>query len=392
MKKTKNRILVAGEKLIAEKGIAYATVGSVAREVKIADSLIYKYFSSKEDLLFSIAYQRMDEATAELAEQLQGIKDPESRLRKMIWYSLRYNDLHPAYARILLFEVRSNKGFYFSPGYQIMRKHAAITMDILKQGVADGIFQDDIDMRMVRDIIYGTLDLEAIGCIAASEIERSIDDFDDIVALILNMITIKKGNSKSDNWSRILMAAEKVFARDGFSRAKVSEIAKLAGVGEGTIYDYFKNKEDLILSIPAKRFQKHLDLLSEVFQVTSPLRKLEGLIRSHFTTYLLNREFLKIFLLDIQFNMRFYHSAAYDIFRKYLKIFEDVIEEGKAEETFRSHVNPRVFRNMFLGAFSHLALRWFILGNDKKYDKTMEINHLVNLLSSAVLAAEEHVI
>jgi TetR/AcrR family fatty acid metabolism transcriptional regulator len=204
------------------------------------------------------------------------------------------------------------------------------------------------------------------------------------------MITMKKGDSKSDNWNRILMAAEKVFAKDGFSRARVSEIAKLAGVGEGTIYDYFKNKEDLILSIPAKRLQNHLDLLSEVFHVRSPLRKLEGLIRSHFTTYLLNREFLKIFLLDIQFNMRFYHSTAYDIFRKYLRIIEDVIEEGKAEKTFRSDVNPRVFRNMFLGAFSHLALRWFILGNDKQYDKTMEINVLVNLLSSAVAAVNEH--
>lgn len=392
MEKTKKRILVAGEKLIAERGIAHATVGNVAREVKIADSLIYKYFSSKEDLLFSIAYQRMDEAIAELEEQLQGIKDPGSRLRKMIWYSLRYNDLHPAYARILLFEVRSNEGFYSSPGYQIMQKHAAITMDILKQGVGDGIFQDDIDMRIVRDIIYGTLDLETVSCIAAREIESSIDDFDDIVALILNMITIKKGNNKSDNWDRILIAAEKVFARDGFSKAKVSQIAKLAGVGEGTIYDYFKNKEDLILSIPAKRLQNHLDLLSEVFHARSPLRKLEGLIRSHFTTYLLNREFLKIFLLDIQFNMRFYHSTAYDIFRKYLRIIEDVIEEGKAEKTFRSDVNPRVFRNMFLGAFSHLALRWFILGNDKKYDKTMEINLLVNLLSSAVVAVKEHVI
>jgi TetR/AcrR family fatty acid metabolism transcriptional regulator len=392
MEKTKKRILAAGEKLIAEKGIAYATVGSVAREVKIADSLIYKYFSSKEDLLFSIAYQRMGEATAQLEEQLQGIKDPESRLRKMMWYSLRYNDLHPGYARILLFEVRSNKAFYFSPGYEIMQKHAAITMDILKQGVGDGIFRDDIDMRTVRDIIYGTLDFEAVSCIAAREIERSIDDFDDILALILNMITSKKEPSKFDNRNRILMAAEKVFARDGFSKAKVSEIAKLAGVGEGTIYDYFKNKEDLILSIPAKRLQKHLDLLSEVFHVKSPLRKLEGLIRSHFTSYLLNREFLKIFLLDIQFNMRFYHSTAYDIFRKYLRLIEDVIEEGKAAKTFQSEVNARVFRNMFLGAFSHMALRWFILRNDNKYDKTMEINHLVDLLSSAVVAVEDHVI
>lgn len=385
MEKTKAKIIAAAGKLITDRGITYATISRIAKEAKIADSLIYKYFGGKEHLLFSIAFQRMNEALAELEEHLRGIRDSESSLRKMMWYSLRYNDRHPGYIKILLFEARSNKDFYSTSGYQIMKKHSAITMNILNQGVADGVFRSNIDMRLVRDIIYGTLDFEGISKVTG-EIQESINDFDDVMASIINMIAIRDKSSESNNESRILTAAEKVFAKYGFTKAKISKIAKLAGVAEGTIYDYFKSKEDLILSIPVKWFQKHLDQLPETSHVQSPLIKLQRLIRDHFQLFLLHREFLRVFLLDILFNMRFYRSTAYESFRKYLRVIEEVIEEGKANKSFRSDVNARVFRNMFLGAFSHMALRWFVVKSDKKYEKMMEINHLVDLLTSAILA------
>jgi TetR/AcrR family fatty acid metabolism transcriptional regulator len=383
MGNTKKRILDAAETLICEKGIAGTTISELAREAGIADSLVYKHFRGKEDLLFSVAYERLQEALAQFDEALQGIRDAESRLRRMVWYSLRYNDLHPGYTRTLLLECRSNPRFYASPAHELLRRHAAITTDILRQGVAEGCFRDDIDMRLVRDIVYGVLDFEAISAIAIREVDATINDFDAVMALLIPMVR-KRTSAAAGNEERLLSAAEKVFATRGFAKAKVSDIARLAGTAEGTVYDHFKSKEDLLFSIPMKRFREHLEKLPEVFRVESPARKLRRLLRYHFTLYSPNREFLKVFLLDIQLSMRFYRSEAYPVFRQYLEVIEEVIEEGKALGSFRSDVDPRVFRNMFLGAFTHLALRWLIVRKDKPVDRMVEIDQLMDLLSWAV--------
>ena len=197
------------------------------------------------------------------------------------------------------------------------------------------------------------------------------------------MLRIPVPQRENDKETKILEAAEAMFSEKGFNKTRVQEIARSANVAEGSIYDYFKNKEDLLLSIPLKRFQKHIDALPETFHIKSPQRKLRRLIKYHFSLYLNNRNFLSVFLLDIQLNKRFYDSKAYDLFQTYLQTFEDIVAQGKAEGCFREDVNPRVFRNMFIGAFSHMALRWLHVDN-KKYDKLAEIDHLTTLLSFAV--------
>ena len=387
MNDNKYGILKAAEELISEVGLARTTIAKVASKAGVADSLVYQYFKGKDDLLFSVATERMTESLLQLDEQLEGIRDPESRLRKFVWYSLKYNDTHPGYVRTLLFECRSNKAFYTTPGYQVMRKHAAVLMDILKDGIAEGIFQENMNLHLIRETIYGLVDFEAVSKVAIGELDESIKDFDDIMALILSMITARKHGANTDKEPRILKAAEEVFSQKGFGKAKIAEIAQLAGVAEGTIYDYFKNKEDLLLSIPEKRFKAHVDALGEAFQITSPKAKLRRFIKFHFWLYLPNRDFLKVFLLDIQLNKRFYGSEAFKIFQTYLKTIEDIILQGKADGSFRNNVNPRVFRNMFLGAFSHMALRWLIIDKENKYDKMKEIEQLTNLFDLALTSS-----
>ena len=93
---------------------------------------------------------------------------------------------------------------------------------------------------------------------------------------------------------------------------------------------------------------------------------------------------LKVFLLHVQLNRQFYSSPVYETFRRYIQVIELVIEEGKKDGSIRLDVNPRVFRNLFLGAFSHMALRWLILDREAKTDKMEEIDEVVLLLSKAV--------
>jgi len=389
MTKAKEKILSAAEELIAQNGSSETTISKIAEKAGVADSLVYQYFNGKEDLLFSIAYRNIKIVFELLDEQLQGIIDPISRLSKIIWYFLNYHDRHPRYAKIMMFECHSKKAFYESPAYQLHQRVFGKVYEILMQGVEKEVFRNDVDMNLVMEIITGMIGAEILNTLNTREVTEGSRDLDDIMALILPMILAKEKKVDRNKANRILDAAEKVFSRNGFSGAKISEIAKLAGVAEGTIYEYFKHKEDLLLSIPANRFETSLDILSGPLQIDKPLQKLQWFFKNHFHLFLTEPDFLKIFLLHIRLNRRFYGTRSYEIYWKYVRVLDDILEEGKADGSFRSVVNARIFRSMFFGAFNYMAIRWLVLGNSQMYDKMMEVHNLVDLLTSAVICVKE---
>ena len=154
----------------------------------------------------------------------------------------------------------------------------------------------------------------------AGETPQAHTDLDAILDLVLPMVRPDTGANqpKSDKADRILKSALVVFAAKGYQSATIQEIAKSAEVSDGTIYEYFKNKEDLLFSTLGQQFQKNLDSLDEVFEVQTPLRKLKRFMRYHFTIYLTQPVFVKIFLFDAIYNPHFYASNAYPPFKHYL--------------------------------------------------------------------------
>ncbi len=382
------RILSAAEEVMSEKGLARSSISEIASKAGVADSVIYQYFKGKQDLLFSVPGERMKEVLALLDEHLAGIEDVHSQLRKMIWFHLRYNDTHKGYARLLLFECRSSKAFYDSPASSLIRQYATILCSIMEQGIKEGRFRGDTQIILVRDVILGTLDMETIGSLASGEIPSSEQDFEDIMALVDAMILLEKPKRvrRVNRSDAIINAAQKVFAEKDFGQATISEIAKLAGISDATVYEYFQNKEDILLSLAARRFDTYLQDLSNAFEIKDPIRKLRRLIKYHFGIFLSEREFLKIFLLQLQLNDCFYGSKAFEVFRTYYSLIESVIQEGKEAGCIASVVNGRIFRNMFLGAFSHLALRWLIVRESTDTDRMEEIDQVADLLVSAVTA------
>ncbi len=380
------KILDAAENVMSRVGLEDASISEIARNAGVTDSLIYNYFKGKEDLLFSIPGRRMVDVLENLLVQLQGIPDPKSKLSKMIWFHLHFNDTYRGYARLLLLECRSNINFYKHEAYTLIRKYAGIMLGILEEGVKVHAFREDLDLRLIRDIIFGLLDWETLSSLAFKEIEKSADDWEDILTIIFPMIEVveKPKGLKVDKSISILEAAETVFAEKGYIQATVSEISKRAGVSEGTIYEYFRSKEDLLLSIPLRRFKEHISDLEEIFELKTPLRKLRRFIRYHFYLYLTEPNFLRVFLLNVQLNQKFYTSESFKIFKDYINILYEILEEGKKNGTIRKDVNTRVFRNLFLGTFSHMALRWLILGKEAETDKMREVNEVALLLSRAV--------
>jgi len=381
----RQKILDVAESIMSAKGRS-ATISEICAVAGVTDSTLYHYFKNKEDLLFSVAKERLQDALDKLEEQLLGIMEPVSQLSKLIWFQLYYHDTHRDYSNLLLFECRSSKSFMQHEAYTLIKRWSDIGRQILKKGIEDGSFRTDLSLPIVRDAIYGLIDMENIQSMATREISQAHTDLDVILDLVLPMIRPKGGKTSagSAKADRILDAALTVFAARGYQSATIQEISKSAKVSDGTIYEYFENKEDLLFSTLERQFQNNLDSLDELFEVRTPLRKLKRFMRNHFTIYLAHPVFLKIFLFDAIYNPRFYTSKAYPPFKHYIESVYEILEEGKRDGSIRAEIDNRVFRNLFMGIFSHMAIRWMFTEKGIQTDKTVEINAAVSLLSRAV--------
>jgi AcrR family transcriptional regulator len=384
------KILTAAEEIISAKGFKEATISEIASLAGIKDSIIYRYFKGKEELLFSIIEERLKEGLALLDRDLQGLNDPKSQLRKMMWGNLWYQNAFSAYSKILFFECRPSTKFSSSPAYLLIQKYVDRLTAILEEGVKEGAFRNDLAIALMRDIVMGTLDMITICFHELNEVENPLFDFEDAAALVDLIISPKPKSEKIglDKSSLILESAEKVIAKKGFHKAKMTEIARLAGVGDGTVYEYFENKDVLLFSIPKMRFEQYLEDLTGIFNPDSVAGKLKKLIKYHFSTFLADPDFLRIFVLNLYLNKGFYQSKAFEDFRNYYQLLEEVIEEGKRAGIFRSEVNPRILRNLLMGAFCWMVMRWLADRKMSEIDMMKEANLVPDLVVNSVLATK----
>lgn len=161
----------------------------------------------------------------------------------------------------------------------------------------------------------------------------------------------------------ILRVATEIFAEKGFNEATIVEIARRANIAEGSIYDYFKNKEDLLFSIPEERMEHFLSGLQEHLEgIQGAPAKLRKLIWYHLNFYEKNKDYVLILLQNIHLNPRFYATRAYHLIREFSKLVAQIIEEGKREGSLKENLDSRLVRDALLGAIEHITIRGSILG------------------------------
>lgn len=385
-------ILKAAQEVFSLKGLADASISEIAKKAGVLNSVIYQYFKNKEDLLFYSLADKLKYVQQELALHMEGIIAPASRLGKMIWFHLYINELIPTESRIikdLLLECRGNKNFYTHEGYYELRSYFRIMSNILQQGIDEKVFRSDLNVILARNLIFGMLNEESLNSYVSPEIENSVTDFREIMDLVMGIIAkeeiLIESSTNEDKKAKILKAAVKVFADKGYNASTMSEIAHEANTAEGTIYNYFDNKSDLLFSIPQARFQWLRNNMEEIIDIKNPVTKLRRFISLWFATFMGDRDFVKVFLLDIKSNKKFYVSQAYRDYFNFVSMLETILEEGQTQGIFKPNINRRLFRNLFLGGFTHLANRWAILKNAKHIDMIGDIEELVSLLCRLVV-------
>ena len=131
--------------------------------------------------------------------------------------------------------------------------------------------------------------------------------------------------------------------------------------------------------------------LRQAFEPKNALEKLNCFICEYFRIFSSDSEFVTIFLCDIKLNKQFYNSEAFISFLNTNEVLYEILNEGKASGEFRSDLDNRVFRNLFLGAFSHLAIRWFVLERVKPLQMMSELSLITTSLCRAVTREVENV-
>lgn len=170
-----------------------------------------------------------------------------------------------------------------------------------------------------------------------------------------------------DKSLRIMDAAIRVFARKGFYNATISDVAKVAEVAEGTIYLYFKNKDDLLISI----FEHSMDLFiqevkKELDGLEDPKEKLKKFLALHLRLVQKNPDLAQVLQIELRQSSKFMKEYEGGKFSDYLNVVRAILEEGQAKGVFRKDLEPRILRRAIFGAVDEMALEWLLM-TKKKY-------------------------
>jgi len=191
-----------------------------------------------------------------------------------------------------------------------------------------------------------------------------------------------KVNNTQEKYMRILEAAARVFAKKGFFNSRVTDIAHEADVADGTIYIYFKNKDDILISLFEVIMQRFLSVLKEeLSKLTSPEEKLERLVKLHFKLSEENPEVAEVITIELRQSYKFIKEYKNLWFKEYLDIISGIIKEGQDKKIFRTDIHPGIVKRAIFGALDELTLHWSL---SKKYSLNDCIQDINKLLLSGI--------
>jgi TetR/AcrR family fatty acid metabolism transcriptional regulator len=165
---------------------------------------------------------------------------------------------------------------------------------------------------------------------------------------------------EGDKRRKILDAAVSVFAQKGYFTARISDIASSAGVADGTIYLYFKNKEDIIASLFAQVIEVHMGRAKEeIARVRKPREKLLAIARHQLTALSERRDVAILFQTELRQATLMSRISAKEL-RGYFDLLSKVVEEGQKTGDFRPELPRSLVVQSFFGALDELVTAWIL--------------------------------
>jgi TetR/AcrR family fatty acid metabolism transcriptional regulator len=170
----------------------------------------------------------------------------------------------------------------------------------------------------------------------------------------------------ADKREAILRAATCVFAEKGFFNSKVADIAKEAGVADGTVYLYFKNKDDVLHSVFDRAMDKFIaEGRHELSSINKPEDKLRRIAELHLERLGADRGLAIVFQVELRGSIKFMQEFSAAGFAEYLDIIRSTIDEGQKSGAFRNDIKPIVCAKMLYGALDEMVTNWIL--SNKSY-------------------------
>ena len=165
----------------------------------------------------------------------------------------------------------------------------------------------------------------------------------------------------SDKRGAILRAAIQVFAHNGYFNSKVADIAREAGVADGTVYLYFKSKEEILHSIFDRNMEEAIaDGKKRLEGITDPRERLRRIAHMHLDRLGADRDLAVVFQVELRGSTKFMEEFSAAAFAEYLNLIRATIEEGQRAGMFRSDLNPKVVAKILFGALDEMATNWIL--------------------------------
>jgi TetR/AcrR family transcriptional regulator, fatty acid metabolism regulator protein len=181
-----------------------------------------------------------------------------------------------------------------------------------------------------------------------------------------------------DKRSRILQAAVRVFARRGYFAARVADVARRAGVADGTIYLYFRNKEDILVSLFDEVMSEHLEgKRREVEPGSDAPARLRAIAERHLGLLGGNRDLAVVFQVELRQSTKFMERFTASWLQDYFGLIAEVIEQGQREGTLRSDLPVKVATKAFFGVLDEMVTSWIL--SRRPYDLVALAGPVVDL-------------
>jgi AcrR family transcriptional regulator len=168
----RTRIMHSMVGLLEKKEFSRITTAEIARDAEVTEGLIYKYFRNKKDLLYEVLMELFQQVVDNIESEIAVAHGSRQKLQAFIRASITGYAGSRVFSKIILLEVRNSPSFFTSNAYGLVRQYSGMLAQILQEGMDAGELAPDIEIRTLREIIFGAIEHACLSCIV---FDREID-------------------------------------------------------------------------------------------------------------------------------------------------------------------------------------------------------------------------
>ncbi len=188
-----------------------------------------------------------------------------------------------------------------------------------------------------------------------------------------------------DKRAAIIRAAIRVFAHNGYFNSKVADIAREAGVADGTVYLYFKSKEEILHSIFDRSVDEAVaDARKQLDAISDPREKLRQIARLHLERLGADRDLAVVVQVELRGSTKFMEEFSAAGFAEYLALIRSAFEEGQRAGVFRADLNAKIVAKILFGALDEMATNWIL--SPRRYKLAPMADQVLDIFLNGVSA------